>query len=74
MFQKMEENQTHQNKKKKVRERTDKGKKDAEKPKLACFPLLITGCECPAIKQIIKQQLKKEREQWRGETYQKVEN
>lgn len=50
-------------KRNKWRERTDKGKKDAAKPKFACFPRLITGCACQAIKQIIKQQLKREREQ-----------
>lgn len=47
---------------------------DAAKPKLACFPRLITGCACQAIKQIIKQQLKRKTEQKRRKIYQKVEN
>lgn len=37
------------------------GKKDAAKPKVASFPWLITGYMRQAIKQIIKQQLKRER-------------
>lgn len=40
-----------------------KEKRMRQNSKLACFPRLITGCACQAIKQIIKQQLKKEREQ-----------
>lgn len=49
-------------KRNKWRGKTDKGKKDAAKPKVASFPRADYRLVCQAIKQIIKQQLKRERE------------